>query len=152
LKATIVYVTHDQVEAMTLADRIVVLNQGVIEQTGAPLELYRRPANLFVAGFIGSPKMNFVQGETAAAYGAHTLGIRPEHLQLVEADGLWQGEVSHVEHLGSDTFIYVDVPAVGMLTMRLDGEAVTAPGGRVSLAPVANKLHRFAEDGLRIPD
>jgi multiple sugar transport system ATP-binding protein len=152
LKATIVYVTHDQVEAMTLADRIVVLNQGVIEQTGAPLELYRRPANLFVAGFIGSPKMNFVQGAAAAAYGAHTLGIRPEHLRLVQSGGTWQGEVSHVEHLGSDTFVYVDVPETGTLTLRLDGEAEAVPGAKVALSAVANQLHRFGHDGTRIAD
>lgn len=151
LKATIVYVTHDQVEAMTLADRIVVLNQGAIEQTGAPLELYRRPANLFVAGFIGSPKMNFVQGAAAEAYGAHTLGIRPEHLLMVESGGTWQGEVTHVEHLGSDTFVYVDAQATGTLTVRLDGEAQVAPGAKVALSPVANQLHRFGADGRRLP-
>ncbi|MBI2257054.1 MAG: ATP-binding cassette domain-containing protein [Proteobacteria bacterium] len=152
LKATIVYVTHDQVEAMTLADRIVVLNQGVIEQVGAPLELYRRPANLFVAGFIGSPKMNFVQGAAAAAHGAHTLGIRPEHLRLVQSGGIWQGEVSHVEHLGSDTFVYVDVPETGTLTLRLDGEAEAVPGANVSLSPVVNQLHRFGSNGQRLAD
>src|SRR5471030_1529083 len=82
LGTTAVYVTHDQVEAMTMADKIVVLNAGGIEQYGSPLELYERPANLFVAGFIGSPKMNFVSGEAASQHGADTIGIRPEHLRV----------------------------------------------------------------------
>src|SRR5881397_3041542 len=86
LATTAIYVTHDQVEAMTMADRIVVLNAGRIEQFGSPLELYDRPANLFVAGFIGSPKMNFVSGETAGQNGAATIGVRPEHLR-VDSDG-----------------------------------------------------------------
>lgn len=152
LKATIVYVTHDQVEAMTLADRIVVLNQGVIEQVGAPLELYRRPANLFVAGFIGSPKMNFVEGPEAAAQGAHVLGIRPEHLLASRDNGHWCGDVAHVEHLGSDTFVYVDVPNIGTLTVRLDGEAAFAPADRVFLSPQIAQLHRFDAAGQRLPD
>nr|WP_298689128.1 sn-glycerol-3-phosphate ABC transporter ATP-binding protein UgpC [uncultured Dongia sp.] len=152
LKATIVYVTHDQVEAMTLADRIVVLNQGVIEQVGAPLELYRRPANTFVAGFIGSPKMNFVTGAAAAVHGAHTLGVRPEHLEVRAQDGLWRGEVAHVEHLGSDTFIYVEVPEIGTLTVRLDGEATLETGAAISLQPLTRQLHRFGPDGIRLPD
>src|ERR1700752_1228 len=82
LKTTIIYVTHDQVEAMTMADKIVVLNAGKIEQYGSPLELYEKPANLFVAGFIGSPKMNFMSGEVAARHGAATIGVRPEHLRI----------------------------------------------------------------------
>ena len=150
LKATIVYVTHDQVEAMTLADRIVVLNEGIIEQVGAPLELYRRPANLFVAGFIGSPKMNFVEGPEAAKHGAHTLGVRPEHLRADPAQGEWRGEIAHVEHLGADTFIYVDVPQVGTLTARLDGAVDMVPGGSIFLSPQLNQLHRFDAAGRRI--
>ena len=82
LKTTMIYVTHDQVEAMTMADKIVVLHAGRIEQVGTPLELYRTPANLFVAGFIGSPKMNFVEGKDAAEHDAHTIGVRPEHIRL----------------------------------------------------------------------
>src|SRR5882757_3565749 len=81
LATTAIYVTHDQVEAMTMADRIVVLNAGSIEQYGSPLELYARPANLFVAGFIGSPRMNFIGHEAARSHGAATIGIRPEHLE-----------------------------------------------------------------------
>src|SRR5262249_39877453 len=108
LKTTMVYVTHDQVEAMTMADKIVVLNRGNIEQVGSPLELYRNPRNLFVAGFIGSPKMNFIKGQNAAQFGAHTIGIRPEHLILSNESGDWKGKVTVAEHLGSDTFLYVD--------------------------------------------
>ena len=108
LGTTAVYVTHDQVEAMTMADKIVVLNAGGIEQFGSPLELYERPANMFVAGFIGSPKMNFVSGEAAGESGVATLGIRPEHLKIAKEGEGWPGTVSVAEHLGSDTFLYVE--------------------------------------------
>jgi multiple sugar transport system ATP-binding protein len=150
LKATIIYVTHDQVEAMTLADRIVVLNAGVIEQVGSPLELYRRPANLFVAGFIGSPRMNFVQGPDAAARGAHTLGIRPEHLEANRDAGQWKGQIAHVEHLGADTFLYAEVPGGGLLTVRLDGDADYQLGSTIHISPRLSHLHRFDEEGRRI--
>ncbi|TIO38549.1 MAG: sugar ABC transporter ATP-binding protein, partial [Mesorhizobium sp.] len=82
LKTTMIYVTHDQVEAMTMADKIVVLNAGNIEQVGSPMELYKTPKNLFVAGFIGSPKMNLIEGAPADKYGAKTIGIRPEHINI----------------------------------------------------------------------
>src|ERR1700755_2631589 len=108
LGTTAVYVTHDQVEAMTMAEKIVVLNAGKIEQEGSPLELYEKPVNLFVAGFIGSPKMNFISGETARKYGAATIGVRPEHLRVARGEEGWQGKVIVAEHLGSDTFLYVD--------------------------------------------
>ena len=98
LKTTMIYVTHDQVEAMTMADKIVVLNAGRIEQVGAPLELYNHPRNLFVAGFIGSPKMNLIEGAEAAKHNAHTIGIRPEHITV--GDGPWEGVVGLSEHLG----------------------------------------------------
>jgi multiple sugar transport system ATP-binding protein len=150
LKATIVYVTHDQVEAMTLADRIVVMNQGQIEQVGSPLELYRRPANLFVAGFIGSPKMNFVQGPEAETLEAHTVGIRPEHLDVSLEVGHWRGEVAHIEHLGTDTYLYVDVPKIGTLTVRLDGEADYPLASSIFLTPRRTHLHRFDANGQRI--
>jgi multiple sugar transport system ATP-binding protein len=150
LKATIIYVTHDQVEAMTLADRIVVLNAGVIEQVGSPLELYRRPANLFVAGFIGSPRMNFVQGPDAAARGAHTLGIRPEHLEANRDAGQWKGQIAHVEHLGADTFLYAEVPGGGLLTVRLDGDADYQLGSTIHISPRLSHLHRFDDQGRRI--
>jgi multiple sugar transport system ATP-binding protein len=150
LKATIIYVTHDQVEAMTLADRIVVLNAGSIEQIGSPLELYRRPVNLFVAGFIGSPRMNFVQGPDAAAQGAHTLGIRPEHLETSRGNGQWKGEIAHIEHLGADTFLYADVPGIGLLTVRLDGDADHLLGSVIYISPRLSHLHRFDDQGRRI--
>src|SRR5437868_9861126 len=108
LATTAIYVTHDQVEAMTMADKIVVLNGGQIEQYGSPLELYERPANLFVAGFIGSPKMNLVSGEAAGYQRSATIGIRPEHLKIGREEEGWPGIVSVAEHLGSDTFLYVD--------------------------------------------
>ncbi len=146
LKTTMIYVTHDQVEAMTMADKIVVLNAGRIEQVGSPLELYRRPANLFVAGFIGSPKMNFIEGAEAAKHGAHTLGIRPEHIDIAP-DGPWKGRVGLCEHLGSDTFLKVDVEGVGQINVRASGEVALAFGDTVGLAPQPDKLHRFDEAG-----
>ncbi len=104
-----IYVTHDQVEAMTMADKIVVLDLGAISQIGAPLELYNRPANLFVARFIGSPTMNLVKGASAAKRGADCIGIRPEHTEISTTAGEWPGTVRVAEHLGSETFVYVDV-------------------------------------------
>ena len=122
LGTTAIYVTHDQVEAMTMADKIVVLNAGKVEQVGSPLELYSTPDNLFVAGFIGSPKMNFVDGELAPTLGAATVGMRPEHLDVSRERGTWQGKVEIAEHLGSDTFLYIGVEGVGRLTVRAPGE------------------------------
>ena len=146
LKTTMVYVTHDQVEAMTMADKIVVLNAGRIEQVGSPLDLYNRPANVFVAGFIGSPKMNLIAGAEAAKHKATTIGIRPEHLDVVEG-GQWQGVVGLSEHLGSDTFLKVMVDGMEPLTVRTSGEMTLRHGDKVSLTPQADKLHRFGPDG-----
>ena len=101
LGATMIYVTHDQVEAMTLADRIVVLNETRVEQIGAPMELYNNPANKFVAGFIGSPKMNFIEAERLGIAEAHTIGIRPEHIQINRDKGDWKARIIHVEHLAA---------------------------------------------------
>ncbi|SHM62418.1 ABC transporter ATP-binding protein [Roseibium suaedae] len=150
LATTMIYVTHDQVEAMTMADKIVVLRAGRIEQVGTPLELYRTPANQFVAGFIGSPKMNFITGEEAARFGAHTIGIRPEHCVLSTTDGTWKGKVGVAEHLGSDTFLYVTVPGMDPLTVRVQGEAGVHHGDTVFISPVAENLHRFEANGLAI--
>jgi multiple sugar transport system ATP-binding protein len=150
LATTAVYVTHDQVEAMTMADRIVVLNAGRVEQYGSPLELYERPANLFVAGFIGSPKMNLVTGPPAGQLGATTIGIRPEHLRIAPEGEGWQGTVSVAEHLGSDTFLYVDAGALGLLTVRAIGEIHLKGGDRVWLSPDPARLHRFDKDGMAI--
>ncbi len=149
LRTTMIYVTHDQVEAMTMADKIVVLRAGRIEQVGSPLELYRRPQNLFVAGFIGSPKMNFITGPRAAGHGAHTIGIRPEHLVL-SGEGGWSGRVGVAEHLGSDTFLHVHVEGLDPLTVRVPGEAGLRHGDTVRLSPMPEHLHRFDENGLAL--
>jgi multiple sugar transport system ATP-binding protein len=147
LKTTMIYVTHDQVEAMTMADKIVVLNAGRIEQVGAPLELYNHPRNLFVAGFIGSPRMNLIEGAEAAKHSAHTIGIRPEHIAV--GSGPWQGVVGLSEHLGSDSFLKVAVDGIGTLTVRAPGEVNAHPGDKIQLAP-AGKIHRFDANGLAI--
>ncbi len=149
LKTTMVYVTHDQVEAMTMADKIVVLNAGNIEQVGSPLELYLRPVNLFVAGFIGSPKMNFITGAEAARFNAATIGIRPEHIDITES-GDWAGTVILSEHLGSDTFIKIDAGAIGTLTVRAGGEVILHHGDPIRLHPQIDKIHRFTENGRSI--
>ncbi len=150
LKTTMIYVTHDQVEAMTMADKIVVLNAGNIEQVGSPMELYRKPANLFVAGFIGSPRMNLIEGAPAEKHGAKTIGIRPEHLKISTTAGEWQAKVGVAEHLGSDTFLHVQADGIGALTVRADGEMVARHGDTIYLTPDQSKLHRFDPDGKAI--
>ncbi|NLS05346.1 ABC transporter ATP-binding protein [Rhizobium sp. P32RR-XVIII] len=150
LKTTMVYVTHDQVEAMTMADKIVVLNRGNIEQVGSPLELYKTPRNLFVAGFIGSPKMNFITGKNAAALNAHTIGVRPEHVLLSTESGGWKGKVIVAEHLGSDTFLYIDVDGIGSVTARGGGDFAARAGDIVYLTPDKARVHKFNESGLAI--
>jgi multiple sugar transport system ATP-binding protein len=147
LGTTMIYVTHDQVEAMTMADKIVVLNAGRIEQVGSPMDLYRKPRNLFVAGFIGSPKMNLIMGPEAAKRGADTIGIRPEHLGISTSAGDWQGKVGVAEHLGSDTFVHVHTEGLGTLNVRTDGEMAVKHGDTVFLTPDPSKVHRFAADG-----
>ena len=171
LKTTIVYVTHDQVEAMTMADRIVVMNHGVVEQIGSPLELYDQPTNLFVASFIGSPSMNLLKGkiktgrhpsfETAdgiplplgsvpASYtgGAVTYGIRPEHLRL-DPKGT-NAEITVVEPLGSETQLFAKVGSqkvVGIFKERLN----VKPGHKVGFKPKPSAVHLFdSETGLRL--
>jgi multiple sugar transport system ATP-binding protein len=148
--ATMVYVTHDQVEAMTLADRICVLRDGLVEQVGTPLELYENPQSLFVAGFIGSPKMNFLTGAHAARYRAETIGIRPEHLVLGTGDEAWTGTVVHSENLGSDTFVYIDIGAEEPLNMREDGTTRHKPGDTLSVKPLEGRVHRFDTAGKPI--
>ncbi len=147
LKTTMIYVTHDQVEAMTMADKIVVLNAGNVEQVGAPLELYNKPANLFVAGFIGSPKMNLLQGDVAKKHSAGTIGIRPEHITASRERGEWQGVVRVAEHLGSDTFLHIDAEAIGRVTARAPGELALVAGDTVGLTPRPDRIHRFDGDG-----
>ncbi len=151
LDTTMIYVTHDQVEAMTMADKIVVLRAGVIEQVGSPLELYKTPRNTFVAGFIGSPKMNLIEGPEAQRHGAHTIGIRPEHIAVSAEGGPWSGVVGVSEHLGSDTFFHIHDTGLGdMITVRADGEVGFRHGDRVSLTPRMDVLHKFDANGLRI--
>ena len=147
LATTTVYVTHDQVEAMTLAERIVVLNGGRVEQVGSPLELYARPDNLFVAGFIGSPRMNFVSGELAARMDAATIGVRPEHIVASRDGEGWRGTVVAAEHLGSDTFLYIDVPQTDGITARAIGELGLKQGDPVRLTPDPTRIHRFDSQG-----
>jgi len=151
LKTTMIYVTHDQVEAMTMADKIVVLQGGVIEQVGSPLELYRNPCNRFVAGFIGSPKMNFIEGDEAVKYGAHTIGIRPEHIVVSESNGDWTGVISVSEHLGSDTFFHVHGTGLAeTITVRADGEVAFKHGDTIHLSPRVEMIHKFDAKGLRV--
>ena len=151
LDTTMIYVTHDQVEAMTMADKIVVLQAGVIEQVGSPLELYRTPRNKFVAGFIGSPKMNFVEGEEAAKHSAHTIGVRPEHIDVSSDSGTWSGVVGVSEHLGSDTFFHIhDTGLADILTVRASGEVDLSHGDKIFLTPQADKIHKFDAQGLRL--
>ena len=151
LATTMVYVTHDQVEAMTMADKIVVLRAGYIEQVGSPLELYRRPRNKFVAGFIGSPKMNFMEGAVAAENGAHTIGVRPEHIDVVESNGQWQGTVGVAEHLGSDTFFHIhNTGLTDTITVRAIGDVNLRHGDTIHLNPRMDEVHKFDAQGLRI--
>jgi multiple sugar transport system ATP-binding protein len=150
LKTTMVYVTHDQVEAMTMADKIVVLNEGRVEQVGSPLELYHSPANLFVAGFIGSPKMNLLGGALAAKYGAATVGVRPEHFKISSTEGAWKGVVKVAEHLGSDTFLHVDMEEYGLVRARGEGEYTVHYGSTVYLTPDPQRIYRFNADGNAI--
>ncbi|WP_182084841.1 ABC transporter ATP-binding protein [Aureimonas sp. ME7] len=150
LKTTMIYVTHDQVEAMTMADKIVVLNRGRVEQFGSPLELYTRPANLFVAGFIGSPKMNFIAGPYASGFQAATVGIRPEHLAISKSEGVLRGTAGVSEHLGSDTFVHITLDNGEPVTARSPGDFRVAHGDTVWLTPEADRIHRFDEKGLAI--
>ncbi|WP_425072784.1 ABC transporter ATP-binding protein [Sagittula sp. S175] len=151
LNTTMIYVTHDQVEAMTMADKIVVLRAGHVEQVGSPLELYRTPRNTFVAGFIGSPKMNLIEGAEAAKHNAHTIGIRPEHIDVSGENGLWSGVVGVAEHLGSDTFFHIHETGLAeTITVRADGEVGLKHGDRIYLTPRSDVIHRFDAQGLRI--
>jgi multiple sugar transport system ATP-binding protein len=150
-KTTMIYVTHDQVEAMTLADRIVVLQAGRVEQVGTPMELYEKPGNIFVAGFIGSPKMNFITGAPAERARCKTLGVRPEHLDIAtkSSAGAIAGTADYTEILGSDSFIYVQTDH-GLITARQNGRTGVAKGDKVYLKPVDGNVHRFDDNGKRI--
>ena len=155
LNRTMIYVTHDQVEAMTLADRIVVLEFGTIAQVGSPRELYERPANLFVAQFIGSPKMNVFDASAAprlsAKAGAAKAGIRPEHITIGgEGEGIMDGTVDVLEYLGADTFLIVDGGPAGQLTVRTDGDTTVKEGQRIGIVAPEDRLHFFDEAGQAI--
>ena len=156
LDATMIYVTHDQVEAMTLADRIVVLEAGLISQVGSPRELYENPGNLFVAQFIGSPKMNVFDAALpglrySAPAGADKLGIRPEHISLgASGTGDLDGTVDVLEYLGSDTFVIVDCGAAGKLTVRVPGDAARRPGQDCGLEFENGRVHAFDGQGLAL--
>ena len=148
LGTTMVYVTHDQVEAMTLGQRIAVFNGGRLEQVGAPLELFERPANAFVAGFLGSPRMNLI-GAThwpAAPAGAAQLGVRPEHWELASEGMALQLE--HVEHLGDAVVAYGRLSDGTALTLRqAPGDAPLQVGAQLQLRPAAGKAHWFDAQG-----
>ncbi|MBK8770382.1 MAG: sn-glycerol-3-phosphate ABC transporter ATP-binding protein UgpC [Rhizobiales bacterium] len=150
---TMIYVTHDQVEAMTLADRIVVLQAGRVEQVGTPMELYERPGNTFVAGFIGSPKMNLITGAPAAKAKCTTLGVRPEHVDISTraSAGSMAGVVEYTEVLGSDSFVYVATEH-GLITARENGRTAVKTGDKVHLTAMNGQVHRFDDNGKRIED
>jgi ABC-type sugar transport system ATPase subunit len=163
LRRTMVYVTHDQVEAMTLADRIVVLRDGLVEQIGSPMDLYEQPANTFVAGFIGSPPMNLLPAAAVPGLrpppGAATLGIRPEHLHPA-AEGPLAMQLLAVERLGASTVLHGTLAAEGSsadgalpplaVEMRTTEAPNVAHGQRLALAPRPEHLHAFDAGGLRL--
>jgi ABC-type sugar transport system ATPase subunit len=179
LRATMIYVTHDQVEAMTLASRIVVLNHGRVEQVGAPLDLYHRPRNLFVAGFIGSPRMNLIKGQIRAVDGAGvtvgfpggearlpaaagaaapgeavTIGIRPEHMAEAHgaSEGLLrlEGVVDAVERLGEASYVYLRLDDGTPVTVRLPGDSPIEAGSRMAAIPASGAVHLFDAQGLAL--
>lgn len=149
LATTMIYVTHDQVEAMTLADKIVVLRDGKVEQIGAPMTLYNDPDNLFVAQFIGSPSMNALpaQGLGLPAE-VTTIGLRPESIRIA-SEGKLKGRISHLEHLGADTFIYVHVGDT-LVTVREAGQSQHAIESEVALSFEARDMFMFDANGQRV--
>jgi multiple sugar transport system ATP-binding protein len=149
LGATMIYVTHDQIEAMTLADKIVVLQAGRIAQVGRPMDLYNDPDNIFVAGFIGSPQMNFLPGEVLGLSSAQ-VGIRPEHLAISADAGQIAGRVSHVEKLGGETLTYVAAETPGLLTVRQFGEQDHRVDAPVWLTPDPRRILHFDAEGRRL--
>ncbi|WP_019509413.1 ABC transporter ATP-binding protein [Pleurocapsa sp. PCC 7319] len=177
LESTMIYVTHDQIEAMTLATKIVVLQGGIIEQIGTPMELYHHPRNRFVAGFIGSPKMNFlsvmttsvqdsgttlrlpgdgtvtvpVQPKTLIVGDRSTLGIRPEHLRIDANNPTLMGEVLVVERLGDATSLYVRAPGGDTLIVQAEGDIRATVGDRVPIYIDGNLCHIFDSNDLAIP-
>jgi multiple sugar transport system ATP-binding protein len=174
LKTTTVYVTHDQIEAMTMADRIVVMHDGIVEQIGTPLELYDNPANMFVAGFIGSPAMNFIPGVVKRANGMGyveteagarlpqpdagaapperkvVFGIRPEHLSLADGDESVPAQVQVVEPTGAETQVYAELAGT-QITAVFTERHEFRPGDRIMLRPRPETIHLFdAESGRHL--
>jgi len=171
LGATTIYVTHDQVEAMTLASKIVVINKGQIEQIGTPLDLYHRPAKLFVAGFIGSPQMNFVKAKIVGADGGLTakldvggevrlppapakagdvvtLGVRPENLSdQPGGDFRVAGAVDAVEHLGESSLVHMHLDDGTVVVVRTPGDSAVVPGSRLTASAPLSAVHAFAQSG-----
>ena len=150
LGRTMVYVTHDQVEALTLGDRVAVLERGAVAQVGTPDDVYRRPADRFVASFVGSPAMNFLPGETAARFGVAgegEAGVRPEHVRLGE--GEVEGEVVVVEPAGSEAFVHVDAAGT-RLVARVSPEELPEPGQRLRVGIRRTDVHRFDAAGKRV--
>ena len=175
LGATMVYVTHDQSEALTLGDRIAVLKEGVLQQIASPMELYERPANKFVAGFIGSPAMNFIEGELDGGGGTPAtctfrgkdltvdvacnghqgrrvfLGVRPQHIEVTAAANLPRGEVSVVEPMGNELIVYITLPGGERLVATAPPQAAIEPGDTVSVRIRPEGAHLFdADSGKRI--
>ena len=160
LTATMIYVTHDQVEAMTLADRIVVLNQGIIEQVGTPIELYSSPKNQFVAEFIGSPKMNIIDLEKDSDHNLKSIntpsqtskvGIRPEHLFVTpEGETKLKGNVRHIENLGEHLLCYINIGGDNEITAKLDVSSSASLNQDINLGWVSENTHFFNSTGISI--
>ena len=160
LTATMIYVTHDQVEAMTLADRIVVINQGVIEQVGTPIELYNSPKNQFVAEFIGSPKMNMINIQNGEKFDlinlnppseASKIGIRPEHLSLANnGSHKLKGTVRHIENLGEHLLCYINLEKDNEITAKLDVNSDIKINEKINLNWHQDHQHFFDSSGLSI--
>lgn len=177
LKATVVYVTHDQVEAMTLADKIVVMNRGRVEQVGAPLDLYHHPQTQFVAGFIGSPKMNFLKAKVLDADPVNTqlvlesghvisacvdtsllsqndevhIGLRPEHVSLHCDDNKLEGQITLIEHLGELSYLYVNIGQDKELVLKVDGDNRYQAGELITFGIQPNRLYLFDSKGKALP-
>ena len=153
---TMVYVTHDQIEAMTMADKIVVMHDGIIEQTGTPLDIYNKPSNLFVAGFIGSPKMNFLECSSLpesikklAPKGSSTFGVRPEHLTIKEENSI-PLKVKNVEQLGSDSYLYGETIEGQDLSIKLNIQTEIKSKQSVNVGFKASDMHWFDENGMSL--
>jgi ABC-type sugar transport system ATPase subunit len=148
---TMVYVTHDQVEAMTMGQRIAVLDRGVLQQVGTPREVYREPANLFVATFMGTPGMNILEARTHGRTDAQWIGFRPEDGGVRgPGAGGWPGGVTVVEPLGSETLVHVRLDTGADVVCRITDESLVAVGGRVEVEVAAGRLRRFDPEGRRM--